>query len=426
MKQLISWFSVVYVSMVLPAQVKAQDSTVLTLEKAYQLAREHYPLIKQRLLVSRNTALALQNISKSWLPQASLSGQATYQSDVPGIPVKIPGFDIEQPSKDQYRITAEVNQLLYDGGSAAAQKNVQQASSKVELQRAEVDLYKVKERINQLYLGILLLDEQLKQTELVKKDIQRGIKRVEAQVQYGTAFRSNLLTLQAELLKTGQREIELRANRKGLIDVLSVYVNQPLRETVQLQKPAWDQPVSAAINRPELALFQYQDSLLHVQKQLINARNRPRTSLFVQGGYGRPGLNMLKNEFEFFYIGGLRLNWSLGNLYTARKEKEMLAINQQMLGVQKDVFLLNTNAQLSQQQAEIQKLEALIATDREIIAVRQQVKEAAHAQLQNGVITASDYLSEVNAEDQARLTLIAHELQLLQARINYQTIAGNQ
>jgi len=275
-------------------------------------------------------------------------------------------------------------------------------------------------------LGILLLDEQLKQTELVKKDIQRGIKRVEAQVQYGTAFRSNLLTLQAELLKTGQREIELRANRKGLIDVLSVYVNQPLRETVQLQKPVWDQPVSAAINRPELALFQYQDSLLHVQKQLINARNRPRTSLFVQGGYGRPGLNMLKNEFEFFYIGGLRLNWSLGNLYTARKEKEMLAINQQMLGVQKDVFLLNTNAQLSQQQAEIQKLEALIATDREIIAVRQQVKEAAHAQLQNGVITASDYLSEVNAEDQARLTLIAHELQLLQARINYQTIAGNQ
>jgi outer membrane protein TolC len=406
MKQLISWFSVVYVSMVLPAQVKAQDSTVLTLEKAYQLAREHYPLIKQRLLVSRNTALALQNISKSWLPQASLSGQATYQSDVPGIPVKIPGFDIEQPSKDQYRITAEVNQLLYDGGSAAAQKNVQQASSKVELQRAEVDLYKVKERINQLYLGILLLDEQLKQTELVKKDIQRGIKRVEAQVQYGTAFRSNLLTLQAELL--------------------SVYVNQPLRETVQLQKPVWDQPVSAAINRPELALFQYQDSLLHVQKQLINARNRPRTSLFVQGGYGRPGLNMLKNEFEFFYIGGLRLNWSLGNLYTARKEKEMLAINQQMLGVQKDVFLLNTNAQLSQQQAEIQKLEALIATDREIIAVRQQVKEAAHAQLQNGVITASDYLSEVNAEDQARLTLIAHELQLLQARIDYQTIAGNQ
>lgn len=426
MKQLIRWISVVYASMMLPVQLTAQDSTMLTLEKAYQLAQEHYPLIRQRLLVTKNTELALQQISKSWLPQASLSGQATYQSDVPGIPVKIPGFDIEQPSKDQYRAVAEVNQLLYDGGTSAAQKNVQHISAKVELQRAEADLYKIKERINQLYLGILLLDEQLKQTELVKRDIQLGIKRVEAQVQYGTAFRSNLLTLQAELLKAGQREIELRANRRGLIDVLSIYVNQSLPETVQLQKPEWKQPAVPAINRPELKLFHYQDSLLQVQKQLINARNRPHTSVFVQGGYGKPGLNILKNEFDFFYMGGLRLNWSLGNLYTARKEKEILSVNQQMVAVQKDVFLLNTNAQLSQQQAEIQKLEALIAADKEIIAVRQQVKEAAHAQLQNGVITASDYLREVNAEDQARLSLIAHELQLLQARINYQTIAGNQ
>ncbi len=185
----------------------AQDSTTLTLDKAYRLAQENYPLIRQKNLVRQTASLSIENISKGFLPQLNISGQATYQSEVTSVPVKIPGIDIEEPAKDQYKITAELSQLLYDGGATAAQKNVQSVNALVEEQRAEVDLYKVKERINQLYLGVLLLDEQLKQVELVKKDIQLGIKRVEAQVQNGTAFRSNQLTLEAEYLKNDQRTI---------------------------------------------------------------------------------------------------------------------------------------------------------------------------------------------------------------------------
>lgn len=173
-------------------------------------------------------------------------------------------------------------------------------------------------------------------------------------------------------------------------------------------------------------MFDFQDSLLQTQRELVDAKNRPKTSVFVQGGYGKPGLNMLKNEFDLFYIAGLRLNWSLGNLYTSRREKEILSVNQRMVDVQKDVFLLNTNTQLKQQEAELQKLQQLIASDQQIITIRAQVKEAANAQLANGVITANDYLREVNAEDQARISLITHQLQLLQAQISYQTIAGNQ
>src|SRR5690606_33373966 len=156
------------------------------------------------------------------------------------------------------------------------------------------------------------------------------------------------------------------------------------------------------------------------------ARNRPRTSLFVQGGYGRPGLNMLKNEFDLFYVAGVRLNWSLGSLYTTKKEREILEVNQRLVNVQKDMFMLNTNTALQQQKAELDKLNELIQTDQEIITIRTQVKEAANAQLTNGVITASDFLREVNAEDQARLALITHQLQLLQAQINYRTLSGNQ
>jgi outer membrane protein TolC len=376
--------------------------------------------------VRQTATLTIENISKGYLPQLNISGQATYQSEVTSVPVKIPGFEIEEPSKDQYKITAELSQLLYDGGATAAQKNVQSVNALVEEQRAEVDLYKVKDRINQLYLGILLLDEQLKQVDLVKKDIQLGIKRVEAQVQNGTAFRSNQLTLEAELLKSDQRAIELKASRKGLIDVLSLFINQQLPESTKLEMPVSDVSIASSINRPELKMFEYQDSLYEVQRDVVSAKNRPKTSVFVQGGYGKPGLNLLKNEFDLFYIAGLRLNWSLGSLYTSKKEKEILSVNQKMVGVQKDLFLLNTNTQLKQQEAELKKLENLIDADQRIIDIRRQVKEAANAQLANGVITSNDYLREVNAEDQARNSLITHQVQLLQAKINYQTIAGNQ
>lgn len=404
-----------------------QDSTRLTLEQAYELARQNYPLIKQKGLVKQTATLTIENLSKSYLPQVTVSGQATYQSDVTSVPIKIPGMDVPVPSKDQYRIQAEATQLLYDGGAIKAQKQVQEVNALVEDQRAEVDLYKVKERINQFYLGILLLDEQLKQTELVKNDIQLGIKRVTAQVNNGTAFRSNQLVLEAELLKAEQRTIELKTTRKGWLDVLSLFLNQPLPENTALETPTVRTYMMApGINRPELKLFSYQDSLFKTQHQLVSAKNRPRTSLFVQGGYSRPGLNMLKNDFDWFYIGGIRLSWSLGNLYTTKKERQLLTVNQRMVDVQKDLFLLNTNTQLKQQQSELDKLQQLIITDEQIIDIRAKVKEAANAQLENGVITANDYLREVNAEDQARQALIAHRLQRLQAQINYETISGNQ
>lgn len=407
--------------------VQAQDNSRLTLEQAYELARQHYPVIKQKDLVRQTASLTIENLSKGFLPQLTISGQATYQSDVTSVPVSIPGVKIDAPEKDQYKIQAEISQLLYDGGNTAAQKNVQTANALVEDQKAEVELYKVKDRINQLYLGILLVDEQLKQAELVKKDIQLGVNRMEAQVKNGTAFRSSQLTLEAELMKNDQRIIELNANRKGLVDVLSLFINRQLPAGIQLEQPVVPASlVKETITRPELKLYNYQSELFKVQNQLVSSKNRPRTSLFVQGGYGRPGLNMLKNEFDFFYITGIRLNWNLGSLYTTKRERELLQVNRRVVDVQKEIFLLNTNTQLKQQEAELEKLSQLIQSDQQIIDIRAQVKEAANAQLSNGVITANDFLKEVNAEDQARQSLIAHQLQLIQARINYRTLSGNQ
>lgn len=402
----------------------AQPLQQLSLSTAWELAQKNYPAVKQKDLVRQTAGISVENLQKGFLPQITLSGQATYQSDVTSVPISIPGFSIEAPNKDQYKLLADVNQLIYDGGLTREQKNLQQLNAKVEDQKVEVELYKVKERINQLFLSILYLDEQSKQVELVKKDIETGIKRVEAQVQNGVAFKSNLNMLKAELLKTGQRSVEISTSRKGLVAALALFVGQELNEQVVLEQPGSVVAAGEQIDRPELKLYSEQEKLIGLQDKLIHAKNQPRASLFAQAGYGRPGLNMLKNDFAFYSIGGLRFNWSLGGLYTKKKEKEQVLVNKQIVEVQKETFLLNTNSQLKQQAAEIDKLQQLIRSDEEIIALRKTVTDAAKAQLENGVITANDYVKEVNAEDQARQTLITHKVQLLQAQINYQTILG--
>lgn len=406
-------------------QIYGQTIQSLTLEEAYELSQKNYPVVKQKQLIKQTEAISIENLQKGFLPQINLSAQATYQSDVTKIPVSIPGFSVDPPSKDQYKILADVSQLIYDGGMTKEQKALQLMNSVVEEQKVEVELYKLKERMNQLFLSVLFLDEQLKQVELVKADIQTGIKRVDAQIANGVAFRSNANMLKAELLKVEQRAIEIRSTKKGLLDALSLFIGQEINETVVLKKPFSETTSpNEEINRPEIKLFAVQEQLINQQDKLITAKNLPKASLFAQGGYGRPALNLLKNEFDFYYIGGVRFNWSLSGLYTKKKEKEQLSINKKTVEIQKETFLLNTNSQLKQQFAEIEKLKQLITSDNEIIVLRKSVTDAAKAQLENGVITANDFLKEVNAEDQARQSSITHQVQLMQAQINYQTIIG--
>lgn len=409
----------------LPTLVFAQDAAPLSLRKVQALALQNYPLVKQRELVKQTANITIENLGKGFLPQLSFSGQGTYQSEVTEIKVPIPGVNIEPLSKDQYKILADVNQMVYDGGITRQQKNLQKLNEDTEQQKIEVELYKVKDRVNQLFLGVLFLDEQLKQVDLIKSDLNTGIKRTEALVNNGVAFRSNLNVLKAELLKTDQRAIELKASRKGLLNVLGLFINQTLPENQQLEKPVVDAAVlTNDIQRPELKLFSSQEKMVLGQNKLIDAKNLPRASLFFQGGYGRPGLNFLKNEFRMFYTTGVRFSWSLGGLYTVKKEKQLTDISRKSIEVQKETFLFNTNTALKQQESELEKLQQLISTDTEIISLRSSVKEAARSQLENGVITANDYLREVNAEDQSRQSLITHKIQLLQAQINYQTISG--
>ncbi|MEO6288286.1 MAG: TolC family protein [Ginsengibacter sp.] len=402
----------------------AQAGKTLTIEQCYQLAKENYPLINQRSLIDKSNEYTIQNIAHGFLPQINFMGQATYQSAVTKIPIKVPGMDIQELSKDQYKAYGEVSQAVYDGGVTREQKKFQEANRLAEQQQLEVDLYALKERINQVYFGILLVDEQLLQNDLLKKDIRAGLNKTKAAIEYGTALKSSGDVLKAELLKADQRTIELQASRKAYFKILGLFINQTLDGNTELIKPK-SKTIAKEIQRPELLLFNYRQKSIDVQSKILDAKNRPKINLFLQSGIGRPALNFLSNNAEAYYITGIRFSWPLNGLYNAKKEKAILKNSQKNIDIQKETFLFNTNISLSQQTEEIEKIKNLLQADNEIIALRASIKNTTLAQLENGVITSNDYIREVDAEDVAKQNKMLHEIQLLLGVYTQEVTSGN-
>jgi outer membrane protein TolC len=395
---------------------------LLTLDSCYALARMNYPLIGQIELITRSADYSIENASKAYYPQISINGQATYQSDVTQIPVKLP--NLPEISKDQYKVYVDLNQTLYDGGAVSLQKDYIQAVSMAEKQNVEVELYKVRDRVNQIYFSILLLDAQLQQSRLLQDDLKTGINKVHAAVVNGTALRMQEDVLQAEYLKADQRIVELNAARKAYLEMLGLFIGRSLDMDTKLEMPA--KPiVTTQINRPELLYFDYRNKLLDVQQKQIEARMKPRVGFFIQGGYGRPALNMLNNDFDSYYIGGVRFSWSLTGFYTSKFEKAILGVNYHLMESQRQTFLMNTQIQVRQLDVETRKFQDLLKTDEEIIQLRSRIRTTALAQFENGVINANDYLRELNAEDQAKQNRLLHEIQMLMSSYRQQMTTGN-
>jgi outer membrane protein TolC len=400
------------------------SQTRLTLEECHTLARENYPLLKQLNVLEESTQLSLEKTARGYLPQLMVGGQATYQSDVTAIPISLPNLHIPAMDKNQYKIYGEVVQPLTDLITVKHSHDYVKSASEVEKQKTEVELYKLRDRVNQFYFNVLLLKMQMEQTGILKKDIGAGIEKTTAAVANGVALNSNLDLLQAEMLKIGQREIEINSTLSGVLKMLGLLIGKELNEKTELEIPKV-QTISADLKRPELQQFDLQLQTFDAQYKLLSAKNIPRLNVFLQAGYGRPGLNMLDSNSDFFYLGGLRLSWNLSTFYTFKKEKKLLSFNQQAIDLQKETFVMNTNIQLTQQTAEIEKLQKLIESDDEIIRLRGNIKQTSENQLENGVITTLDFLNVVNALDQARLERNLHEIKLWMAQCTFNVISGN-
>ena len=412
----------ILLAFLLHLSLNAQET--VTLKETQQLAKEHYPLIKRNGLIEKTKAYTLENIAKGWLPQINVVGQATYQNEVTQLPFALPNSSVEPLSKDQYKVYADIQQTVYDGGLISNQKKLAKIQSETEIQKNEVELDKLEERINQIYFGILQSQEQLQQTEITKNDIENGLKKASAQLEYGTIFRSQVDVLKAQLIGLEQRQIEIQSLRKNLIETLSLFTKKDFSENTVFETPE-KLLLTGENNRAELKLFTLQQQMLETQKSLVESKNLPKLGAFFQSGYGKPGFNMLRNEFDVFNISGLRLQIPISGYYTKKNDLALLNTQQQDLEIQKENFLFNQNFSTIRNNEELEKLQQLIDKDEELIVLRQSIKKASLAQLENGVINTSDYLREVNAEEQARIQKMTHEIQFLFTQYNQKAQLNN-
>lgn len=415
MKQLI----VIYAILITLPSVAQQS---ITLEQCYQLVTENYPLAKQTQLLDAQNKLDKEVVSTSKLPQLSLDAQATYQSDVIEIP--IPNAGIEPLNKDQYRATLSVNQLIYNGGATDATLDLKSAQLKTKQKQVEVSLYQLKQQINQLYFSILLVQESELLLNAKKEQLEVKLKEVQSGIKYGVILPSSDKVLEAELLKLSQQFKELESNKTSFIATLSSLISQPLNDSVVFQNPLVETDLQTDLARPELELFQLKKEEITTSENVLSKQNAPKLLGFATGGYGNPGLNMLDNSFQPFYTVGVKLNWNVFDWNSNKKQRESLAINKDIVENETEIFKLNTNIQLNQQQKEIDKIEEFIASDLEIINLRKEVLKSTDSQLKNGVITSSAYITEFTNLYEDENTLVKHKIQLQLAKANYNVIKG--
>lgn len=396
---------------------------IVTLENCYELANKNYPLAKQSGLLAQKSAYETASLNTAKLPKIDLNAQASYQSDVTGLPIPLP--NVSTLNKDQYRATLDINQLIYNGGLIDSNVKLRAIQTQTQQQQVAVNLYSIKTRINQLYFAILLAQERKLILTSKQEQLASKIKEVKSGVKFGVLLPSSEQVLEAENLKIKQQLRENELDKKRLLANLSELIFTPLDEKTILEKPLLSLPNDETISRPEIQLFELQNQQILGSKELISKNKLPKINAFGTAGYGNPGLNMLNNSFQTFYMVGLKANWNVWDWDKTKKDKEALSVSESIIATEKETFLLNTHLQLKEIQTEINKLDETIQTDQEIINLREAVAKSSDAQLKNGVITSSDYLVEFSNLYESKINQKTHQIQLALAKANYQLIKGN-
>ena len=401
-----------------------------TLDECCRLARNHYPEIRQYELIKETEQYNISNAARAWIPQVVLSGQATYQSATPTYPeafnqmIAAKGLDMSGIRKDQYKVAVDVSQNIWDGGQSKANREIAEAEAAVERSRVDVSLYDLQSRIQNLYFGILLLDERVAQTEMLIEVLGANLNRMRTYYKNGVAMQSDVNAVEAELLSARQALGQVEASRACFRRMLEVFIGQSLTDET-LTRPAILDVVSRVSARPELVMFEAQGNKIAAQRKAISASVMPRFSAFAQGYYGYPGLDMFKSmvssEWTLNAIVGVRMSWNIGAFYTQKNNLCKLDAAERQIAIQRDVFLFNTEMQTTQDDGEIARLRNAIEDDNRIVELRRSVRIAAESRLENGVIDATDLLRKIADETTAKLNRSTHEIELLQATYRLKT-----
>jgi outer membrane protein TolC len=419
--------SLTFLALLLAVTVFSQPADTLSLETCIAVASQRSPLNLQKNLTGEVFSNTVKNLNTLWYPSIGIQAQAIYYSEtvhfsdlMEGLPVTVDPLPL-----DQYKIWADVNQQLFDGGVVKARKAAEKASYEASIQQVESELLALKQQVNQTYFSLLAVKVSTAVVEVSLHELQERKKVVKAGVDNGVVLPENMLALEAEELRLQQKLLELRSNREQLVEVLSILMDTTLQADLVIQAPLEAEGFTASVMRPEHVLLDKQKEQLAAHQKLVTAKDLPRFFAFSQVAYGRPGYNFLSREFHPFYAVGMGMQWNFLHYGDSRRQKKILDIQQDILEVKRKTFDDQLNIQLEAEKNNLAKYEALLRQDETILQLRQSIAETSLSKLTHGTITATDYLVDLNAEILARLMLENHKILKIQASYNYLLLQGN-
>ena len=393
----------------------------LNIDSCYVFATRNYPLIKQYELIEKTKEYTLSNAGKAYLPQVSLTAIEGYVfGDLPTI------GGSENGSNFKFIGIGQINQTIWDGGATKTKKKIINAQSETDKANVDVAMHDLRSRVNQLYFGILLIDEQLKQLEIQNTTLTNNVNRIKQLTDNGLAYKTDLDEIRVEQLKLNQQRTEFNYTRNGYVIMLSLLIGAHINSQTILQKPpVSDQGSNLGIIRPELSLYKSQRNLVIAQSDMQRVNVMPKIGLLGAGVLLAPGINQGSSKATTIGVAGLSVGWNIGALYTNSNEKELKQQSLNKINVQEETFLFNTRLQLTQTNANIEKQKAVLAQDEEIVNLRKIIREGYQLKYNTGAGPLFDLLTATEKESEARAQKALHEMQLLMTLYDYKTISGN-
>ena len=398
-----------------------------TLDECIGWAYDNYPQIKEMSLIEMTKGIDLKNAAYAWLPHLNISGKATWQSEVVEMPMDIPGMDINIPH-DQYGLTAEFTQQIWDGGTSRSQKELAEAGAEVKKTQLETNLWSIRSRVQNVFLGIILIDKQLELNRLLRESLERSSEEVKSRMEAGVALPSDLDQVSVNILSCLQQRASLDADRKSYVKILGLLTGRDMTD-VELAVPQdavnyVDDGARDFETRPEMAFYAAQLKQNEFQRRQLNTLISPKLNLSLQGGYGRPGMNMLSGDFSGYFVAGLKLQWNIGALYTRGLDKRKVNADAQKIDLTRKSFILNSSVEAEQKNNAILKARDVLEKDSEIIALRQRIRASGENQYREGTIKMNDYLSMLDEEYKAKANESMHEVQLMMAVYDMKNTIG--
>ena len=402
----------------------AQQVVPLNIDTCYAMARRNYPMVKQFALIEKSKEYTISNANKGYLPQVSLTAIGGYIAGLPNL--SAPGSEPSGNQNLKFIGIGQISQALWDGGASRTQKNIAKASAEVDNANVETALYSIRERIDQIYFGILLIDQQTKQLVILQENLNRNLGNVKLSKDNGLAYQSDVDEVKAEVLSVEQRQIEFTFTRKGYAEMLGHLIGSALPENVTLQQPLIAESLTTLENnRPELKTYANQQRVVEMQSSLNKVYNMPKVGLLGYGVMIQPGASFGASTLSSIFVGGVSLSWNTSNLYKTANNKQLDKIQMEKIHNQKETFLFTNQLQSKQTSSEIEKQKAIATKDDEIVALKNKIKNAYQLKYDNGMCSMNDVITSVYKESEARSNQALHDVQLLLTQYNFKTITGN-